>query len=208
MRGVLERWKRHHNVNPVDPESTRRAQIYTRWYDHEIIRQLWTNQVEIAPGVFRSNHPPAKRLERLAAQGLNSVLTLRGHGGNAPYLLEKQTCERLGLTLHAIHFSARHAPKPASLLNLIEIFHKIERPFLMHCKSGADRSGLAAAIYLMVIEGQSLDQARRMLHISYMHFGFTRAGVMGRVLDAYAKTGVGLGFEDWVRTRYDPAAMT
>jgi protein tyrosine phosphatase (PTP) superfamily phosphohydrolase (DUF442 family) len=201
------RWRKHFNVEPVDAETTRKAVIYMRWFDHEVVRTIWTNQAEIAPGVLRSNQPTVERLERLAQSGITNVLSLRGVGQGAPYFTEKMACDRLGMSFDAIALNARRAPTQDELLSLIEIFRRIERPFLMHCKSGADRAGLASAIYLMVIEGQPVQQARRMLCMSYFHFKWSATGVLDRVLDAFETTGEGLAFERWVATRYDPAAI-
>jgi protein tyrosine/serine phosphatase len=79
----------------------------------------------------------------------------------------------------------------------------------MHCKSGADRAGFASAIYLMVIEGQSVAEARSMLAFKYLHIKRSKTGVLGYILDLYearaAETGI--GFEDWVETEYDNEAV-
>jgi len=204
MQYIDQRWRKRFNVEPVCAVTRRKARIYMRWFDHEILRLVWTNQQEIAPGVFRSNQPKEGRLERLSKAGLVSVLTLRGNGSSAPYFTERQICDRLGLQLHAIGLNARRAPPPATVLALIEMFRTIERPFLMHCKSGADRAGLAAAIYLMAIEGESVHTARRMLSLRYGHFRWSWTGVLDRMLEAYANDRSGLAFEAWVRLRYDP----
>jgi protein tyrosine phosphatase (PTP) superfamily phosphohydrolase (DUF442 family) len=197
------RWRAHYNVAPDTPEMARRARIYMRWFDHEILRHLWTNQHEVAPGVLRSNHPTEARLERLARDGLRAVLTLRGTSPSAHNLLEQAKCKALGLPLHAVALGTRRAPPREALIELIDIFRRIERPFLLHCKSGADRAGLASAIYLMVIEGRSLEEARRMLSLRYFHVRNSHAGELDRVLDGYARDGGGLSFEDWVCERYD-----
>lgn len=201
------RWRAHYNVAPDTPETARRARVYMRWFDHEILRHLWTNQAEIAPGVLRSNHPTPKRLARLAEGGLRSVLTLRGAAPSAHNLIEQAQCRALGLTLHAQGLSDRRPPGRDALLQLIDVFKRIERPFLIHCKSGADRAGLASAVYLMAIEGRSVEEARGMLSLRFFHVRRSRAGALDRVLDGYASDGRGLSFEDWVRDVYDPETL-
>ena len=67
MRRLVEierRWRAYYNVAPVDPETWARARIYNLWFDHAVLRLFWTNQMEIAPGVFRSNHPTPGRFVR------------------------------------------------------------------------------------------------------------------------------------------------
>ncbi|PWK59574.1 fused DSP-PTPase phosphatase/NAD kinase-like protein [Roseicyclus mahoneyensis] len=177
-----------------------------RWFDHEILRHVWTNQAEIAPGVFRSNQPTFARLEQLQRKGLVSVLCLRAATA-APYACMKAHCDRLGLGLNVIPLSARRAPDRDSLLALIAYFRAAQHPFLMHCKSGADRAGLASAVYLLTAGGQDLASAKRMLSLRYLHQSWSRAGVLDRFLEAYGKDGAGRSFEDWVRGAYDPVRL-
>jgi len=80
---------------------------------------------------------------------------------------------------------------------------------LVHCKSGADRTGLAITLYRHVIRGESIEDARASLHWSYGHLAFSKAGIVHDMLDAYAadRALTGIPFEAWLRERYDPATM-
>ena len=80
---------------------------------------------------------------------------------------------------------------------------------LLHCKSGADRTGFATTLYLHVVRGEPLERARRALNWRFGHFRFGDAGVIHALLDAYAAdhARTGIAFEDWVRTRYDRDAL-
>lgn len=206
LKDTERRWRRHYNVVPVDADTWRRAKIYNTWFDHALFRVFWTNQAEIAPGVFRSNHPTKARLRRLKARGVTTILSLRDEPDAAHNATERLWCEELGLTLRTVHMNDRTAPTRAALLAVIEALRGVERPFLIHCKAGADRAGLASAIYLMVIEGRPLAEARRMLSWRFLHLRRSRAGVLSAVLDAYA-TEQEIPFEEWVKTRYDPARV-
>lgn len=191
------------------PDNRRRALIWNRWLDHGILRILWTNQYEIAPGVWRSNHPPQDRFAQIKAAGISTVLTLRGVSGNPSDLLEREACAANGISLHAIALQARAAPTPGQIADLIGLFRTLPRPFLMHCKSGADRAGFAAAVYLMVIMGEPVEAARRMLSARYLHFSWSKTGVLDRVLDQYATRNARapISFEVWAATEYDPGAV-
>lgn len=209
----ISAWERRlrasYNTDLSTPENRRRAHIYNLWFDHAILRTVWTNHFPVAPGVWRSNQPTHDRLVRLKARGVRSILNLRGAGGAAHYLSEEESCRRLGLTLVNCTLQARDAAPRANIAALIAAFREIERPFVMHCKSGADRAGFAAAIYLMVIEGRPLSEARRMLGVKYIHFKWTRTGVLDFILDSFearhAETGI--GFEEWIATEYDHEAI-
>jgi protein tyrosine/serine phosphatase len=203
------RWRAHFDVAPVDAETWRRARIYNAWFDHAILRTIWTNQVEIAPGVYRSNHPTEARLRRLKKAGLASILSLRGSAPSAHNATERIWCEQLGLTLHAVSMADSQVPTAAKLNEVIAALRRMDRPFLIHCKSGADRAGLVSAIYLMTFEKRPLAEARRMLSWRFYHVRNSRAGALDAVLDAYEADGAeaALPFEDWVASRYDAEAV-
>lgn len=206
----IRNWERelrnHYNTDLSTPELRRRAEIYNLWFDHAILRGVWTNFFQIAPGVWRSNHPTHKRFAKMKAMGITHVLTLRGSKPTAHYLTEVESCRELGLTLVARRLHARKAPSRDEILSVIEVLRTIPRPFVMHCKSGADRAGLASAIYLMVIEGRPVEEARRMLGLKYIHIRQSKTGVLDYLLDAYAARNAKapIGFEDWIRDEYDP----
>lgn len=173
--------------------------------DHAILRYWWTNLDEIAPGVYRSNHPPYSRLSRYKAMGIKTILNLRGTPKAACYRFEKASCEALGLGLVSIGLYARAPNGKPSLLRLLDSFKTIEKPFVMHCKSGADRAGLASAFYLIAEEGADVATARKMLSLRYLHIKQSKTGVLDHVLDHYeARLKQGpIGLRDWIETEYD-----
>lgn len=188
------------------PENRRRAESYVRWFDHGILRVFWTNQHEIAPGVWRSNHPSPDRIAKQAASGIRTIITLRGRG-QAPWaLLEREACAAHGITLEGVALQSRKAPAKAQLQELIALFRSTERPMLMHCKSGADRAGLASAIYLMVIEGKPVAEARKMLGARFIHFHWTKTGVLDLLLDHFEAADEP-DFETWLARDYDADAL-
>lgn len=202
-------WERglraYYNTDLSTPENRRRANIYNLWFDHAVLRKIWTNFFPVAPGVYRSNQPTHERFVKLKAMGIKSILNLRGGGGAAHYLVEEESCRELGLNLVNVTFHARHAAPLEDILKVIDAFRTIEKPFVMHCKSGADRAGFASAIYLIVIEGRPVSEARKMLGVKYIHFRWTKTGVLDYILDLYEarQAETGISFEDWVRTEYD-----
>lgn len=198
-----------YDVDLSTPENRRRAHIYNLWFDHAVLRKVWTNFYPVAPGVYRSNQPTHERFERLKQMGIKTVLNLRGAAGAAHYLVEEESCRRLGLTLVSVNLMARQAAPRHDILHLIRAFREIEKPFVMHCKSGADRAGFASAIYLMEIEGRPVAEARKMLGVKYIHFKWSRTGVLDYILDRYEarQAETGIGFEDWITTEYDAANM-
>lgn len=199
-----------HRQGPPDRWARLRDTLHFQFVDHGILRHLWTNLAEIAPGVWRSNQPDARRLARYRAMGIRTVLSLRGTPDTAAYRIEKAACDRLGLAFVTTQLHARKAPRREALLRLFDLFRSIERPFVMHCKSGADRAGLAAALYLLAFEGASLAAARRQLSCRFLHIRASKTGVLDRLLDLYEdrlQQGP-IGIEAWIATEYDPETLT
>lgn len=191
---------------PDTPEGAELTRFYMRWVDHEVLRHVWSNLSQIAPGVWRGNHPTRKRWLWLKSQGIRTVINFRGISNKPHFRLEQDICAELGFELINVSgMGARSAPPKESLLRMLEVFRTTQRPFFMHCKSGADRTSLASAIYLMVIEGQPVSEARKMMSRRFIHFKSTRSGVLDAVLDTYEAHGG--DFETWVRDHYDPAAL-
>ncbi len=193
------------------PEARRAAWWHFQLMDHAFLRFFWRNLHQIAPGVYRSNQPSARRLRRWSASlGLQTVLNLRGKAAQGFYLFEAEACQQLGLTLNNLQMSAKQAPTREKLETLIGLFHTMEKPFLIHCKSGADRTGLASALYLLLLENRPVAEAQRQLNWRYLHVENSPAGIQVHLLrlyaDAFERTGV--TFPDWLAHSYDPAKVT
>lgn len=186
------------------PAARRRAKLHFHLVDHGILRTFWTNLFQIAPGVWRSNQPSPGRLDVYRKMGIRTVLNLRGETSRSPYLFEADACRALGLKLVNHKLSARKLVGKAELLSLLDTFETIEKPFVMHCKSGADRAGLASALYLLHIEGAPIKEARKQLSFKYIHLSHTQTGVLDHLLDAYAKDtrDAPTPIRDWIETRY------
>lgn len=209
LTDLEQRIMRHFNVLPDTPQNTRKARFYNRWLDHAVLRGWWTNLEQIAPGVWRGNHPPPHRFRQLPKLGIKTVISLRG-ASDTPFNREEVAlCKELGLTFVTISLSARGAPKQKSVLQLIDTLDAAERPLFFHCKSGADRAGLASAIYMITQEGAAAEDALKMLSARYLHLKGTGTGVLDRFLLTYiARNNVSpIGFRDWVTDEYEPEKL-
>lgn len=208
LRQRGRRWRRSFGKDIGTPRQRFLSHLHFQFVDHAALRHFWHNMEEIAPGVWRSNQPDARRLARYKAMGIRTVLSLRGTPLTAHYLFEKEACETLGLTLVTTELHARKPATREAILRLFDLFRQVERPFVMHCKSGADRAGLASALYLLA-RGATVAEARRQLSFRFLHLKSGRTGVLDHILDLYeARLAEGpIGIEDWIATEYDPAAV-
>lgn len=195
----------------ASPEERRSAMRHLMLTDHGFLRLFWTHEYEIAPGVWRSNQPNPARIEHWAARGMKSVVLLRGTGPGKPiYDLEREACDRAGLTLHVAPLSGRNLATRERLLGVLDAFKIAEKPFVMHCKSGIDRTGLAAFLYLVSETDTPPEIARRQLSFKYLHLKVSRHGILDHMADSYlsAHRETGISIRDWIETVYDQEVMT
>lgn len=160
----------------------------------------------VAPGVWRSGQPGPARLRAFARAGGRTVISLRAGERVAALPVEAATCRALGLAFHRLPLRGHRLPSRDELAAVTRLFRTVERPVLLHCGSGADRAGLAAALWLLLVEGRPAPEARRQLSPRYGHNPLGRAGLLGALLDAHAASA--LPFETWVETAYDPERIS
>lgn len=104
---------------------------------------------------------------------LRSILNLRGaHHGDSWYQKEAQIAQSYGIRLYNQELSSQRELDNRQLDAILDIVRAAPKPILIHCKGGADRSGLIAAAYRYKIEGVSADEAFKQLSITYGHLAF------------------------------------
>ena len=133
---------------------------------------LGSNFHEIDPGrYYRSAQLSEKKLDHyMQKHGIKTVINLRGARPGADWYDEEvQVVEKNQGVLIDIGMSARRLPHRKDLMTLLEAFEKAERPILVHCQAGADRTGEASAIYQMLYMGKTKKQALKMLRLKYHH---------------------------------------
>jgi hypothetical protein len=98
------------------------------------------------------------------------VINLRGCCPQEPwYQQEAQLLRELGVEMVDINLSSAMPPPVSELRRLITVLATAERPVLLHCRRGADRTSLAAAFAVLMEPGGTLEQARRQLSWWYGH---------------------------------------
>ncbi len=132
------------------------AWIDSLFVDHAVLRLAHSNFGTVIAGkLYRCNHPTPMLIRRLTRRvGLTTVINLRGATGTGSYHLSRDAALETGLAYHDLSMESRGAPHRDRILRLLEIYRALPGPALLHCKSGADRAGLAAGLCLL-FEGRS-----------------------------------------------------
>ena len=79
----------------------------------------------------------------------------------------------------------------------------------MHCKSGADRAGLAAALYLIIMKNVPVEVAAKQLSFSYGHIKSSKTGILDAFFEKYISDQQKrpMPFMQWVDEVYNPEEL-
>jgi protein tyrosine/serine phosphatase len=138
------------------------------------ILQYEGNLHAVSAGIYRSAQL-TKNETRWAVReyAIKSVLNLRGeHAGQSWYDEEIAAAGEFGLVHFDYPLSAKRFVTSQQIEEILDIMRKAPKPLLIHCKSGADRAGLIAALYRFSETGASAADADRELSLVYGHFPY------------------------------------
>jgi protein tyrosine phosphatase (PTP) superfamily phosphohydrolase (DUF442 family) len=156
---------------------------------HEVGRRLlgWNFHTVIAGRVYRGAQPTPRFIEQLALDhGVRTIINLRGCGLPFDwYAQESQAVQNLGLNLEDICFSATRLPSSVELRRLLEVLDGVAYPVYLHCRRGADRTGMASVIVMLLEPQTKLAQARAQLGLFYGHVAVGGTRVMDQFVDLY-----------------------
>lgn len=127
---------------------------------------------------------------------IKTVINLRGENeSDYWYQQERAVTQETGVTLADVRMSANAMPSRETLLLLYDTLTTAEHPVLIHCKSGADRTGAASAIWRMVVNDEPKSDAQRELSPLYGHF-ITATPEMDRLVNLFQPS------RDWILNEY------
>lgn len=173
-----------------------------------------TNRHAVIPGkVYRCAQPTGDDLRQMVERhGIKTVLNLRGLTPWDPwYQDEARTAHALNVSQEDVTMSAQALPAPAELRRVIDVFDHTEYPVVIHCKQGADRTGLVSAVALLLYTDATLPEARRQLWPMYGHWPVARTVAMDHFFDLYDEWLKSHGeehtrerFRQWALNEYTP----
>ncbi|MDQ7990796.1 MAG: tyrosine-protein phosphatase [Candidatus Dactylopiibacterium sp.] len=179
--------------------------------DHGIFRVIYNNLWALPGGLYRASQPSPGQIRKYRRElGIRTIINLRGADDSRRYALEAEACRREGIEL--VDFwgvMSRSAPYAEVIEKARDLFDRIEYPALIHCKSGADRAGFAAALYRMFRLGEPAADAMRELSWKYGHFRGSKTGILDFFFDEYlaANARSPISFLDWLGSAYSRDAL-
>ena len=120
---------------------------------------------------YRSAQLDRDKLEYyIRRYNIKSVLNLRGQNPDSDWYREELIVSAANRIKHYdIALSSTKEPTENDVKQLMEIFREAPRPILIHCQAGADRSGLVAAMWKVIVDQESKPEAEEQLSIFYGH---------------------------------------
>jgi protein tyrosine/serine phosphatase len=121
---------------------------------------------------------------------IRSVLNLRGPNlDEAWYRDELAVTQGRGASHDDVGISADREVTPDKIAKILAVLRDAPKPSLVHCLSGADRSGFVSALDEYVVRGKSAEMAAKELSFRYGHFPYltSKTGAMDN------------SFDEWVR---------
>lgn len=111
--------------------------------------------------------------QTIREQGIRTVVNLRGDNTGANwYADEIATSRRLGVRHFDFDLSASREVSDEQMEKILATIDHAPKPVLIHCKNGADRTGLVGALYLYGLERESADDAGHQLTFIWGHIPF------------------------------------
>jgi len=118
---------------------------------------------------------------------IKSILDLRGATDSQSYKDEINFCKEHNITHYTYSIGTSHIQTMKIMNTIVRIIKNSPKPILIHCKSGADRTSLATALYLYNINKDKI--ALKAFSIKYLHFPWlgSKTKAMDESFDKYVK---------------------
>lgn len=111
------------------------------------------NLHKINEGLYRSAQPTKEGMKNLEKMGIKTIINLRAFHSDSDEI------KGTGLLNDELSVKTWHIEDEDVVRVLRTINESESGPFLIHCQHGADRTGVMSAMYRIVVQGWTKDQA-------------------------------------------------
>jgi protein tyrosine phosphatase (PTP) superfamily phosphohydrolase (DUF442 family) len=175
---------------------------------------VWSNFGVVIPGeLYRSSQMTGAAVAaKVRDHRIKTVLNLRGsHPESAWYRDERAATLDAGATQIDMPFSSCEWMSRAQARALLEVLDSAERPILIHCFHGSERTGMVAAFAVLLRPGSTLEDAEAQFTPAHLYFGIGDGVVTRQHLERYEAwlRGQSLAhapdhFRRWLGSEYRP----
>ncbi|MCA1631688.1 MAG: tyrosine-protein phosphatase [Acidobacteria bacterium] len=135
--------------------SAARAQEPAETRDKEL-----PNFHEVSASLFRGGQPGPGGLRKLAARGVKTVINLRGD--DKLMIDEEREVKSLGMRYFNLPLSLGGRPTRGQIARALALIDAPEnQPVFVHCRKGADRTGVVVAAYRITHDHWTGEEAQR-----------------------------------------------
>jgi protein tyrosine phosphatase (PTP) superfamily phosphohydrolase (DUF442 family) len=174
----------------------------------------WDNFGIVRTGqLYRSGQMKADSLAaRIREHRIKTVFNLRGsHPESDEYRNERAATLEAGATQVDMPLSSCEWLSRAQARAILETLDSAERPLLVHCFHGSERTGMVCAFDELLRPGSTLASAEAQFSIRHMYFGIGDGVVTHQHLEQYEAWLIGQSlthspdqFRRWIRSGYTP----
>jgi tyrosine-protein phosphatase SIW14 len=117
----------------------------------------------VTESLYRGGQPTSDGFKTLHAMGVGMVVNLRDD--RAEMATEQRQVESLGMKYIGIPWSASHKPSSAQVVEFLDLIRaNPNTKIYVHCRRGADRTGVMIAAYRIAVEHKSVAEAVSEMH--------------------------------------------
>ena len=111
------------------------------------------NLYKVTDYLYRSGQPTEEGMKNLKKLGIKTIINLRA------FYFDSDKTRETGLLVEELSVKVWHI-EDADVVRVLRIIHKRENgPFLIHCSNGANRAGVMIAMFRVVEEGWTKEDA-------------------------------------------------
>lgn len=111
-----------------------------------------SNMYKIDDGLYRGGQPGSEAFYAMEGFGISEVLNLRY------YHSDDDEAVQSNIILHRVKMNAHHI-KDEDIIAALRIIQNRQGPLLVHCMHGSDRTGVICAMYRIIFQNWSKQEA-------------------------------------------------